>query len=82
MCRRSSRSQLDSLIAEWQEESEREAGAQQEAAERERQALETSRGLLTAVNGFAGQMERFGDMMADMVAVLRYGPYRREPPRQ
>ena len=51
---------------------------QQEAAERERQALETSRGLLTAVNGFAGQMERFGDMMADMVPVLRYGPYRRE----
>ena len=37
-------------------------------------------GLLTAVNGFAGQMERFGDMMADMVSVMRYGPYRREPP--
>ena len=65
----------------WEEESEREA-AQQEAAERERQALETNRDLLTAVNGFAGQMERFGDMMADMVPVLRHGPYRREPPQQ
>ena len=67
----STSSQLETLVKLWRQESARDAAAQQEAAEREAAALAVQRNAISAMDRVAGQMDRFADMMGEMVSVMR-----------
>lgn len=63
--------QLDLLLDLWRQETERDAAAQREAAEREAAALAVQQRAVSAMDRVAGNMDRFATLMGEMVAAIR-----------